>query len=154
MFNDDGLSADVNFIIKTLQNGKTVGNLDFITFHLLIENKFSQMKKFSLHGKWTDNNGSIIATGCYLVSLSSPQQIINSKITIGGAKGEFKTDDVIFFPEALDNKPEKKLLIQFGIINFHKTWRVDVDTKLGKLVLANYHGIDERVSAMRSYNIP
>jgi hypothetical protein len=154
VFNDDGLSADVNFIIKTLQNGKTVGYLDFITFHLLIANKFSQTKKFSLHGKWNDNNASIIATGCYLIFLSSPQQIINSKITISGAKGEFKTDDVIFFPEALDNKPEKKLLIRFGIINIHKTRRVDVDTKLGKLVLANHHGIDERVSTMRSYNIP
>lgn len=75
VFNDDGLSADVNFIIKTLQNGKTVGNLDFITFHLLIENYFKQMKKFSLHGKWNDNNRNIIATGCYLSSLSPHEKL-------------------------------------------------------------------------------
>ena len=98
---DDGLSADVNFIIKTLQNGKTVGNLDSISFHFLIDNHFRQTKKFSLHGKWNDNNGNIIATGCYLSSLSSQENIQDSKMTIVMAKGEFQTDYVLFFPEAI-----------------------------------------------------
>jgi hypothetical protein len=32
---------------------------------------------------------------------------VNSKITISMAKGEFETDDVIFFPEALDKNQKK-----------------------------------------------
>jgi hypothetical protein len=154
VFNDDGLSANVNFIIKTLQNGKSIGNLDFVTFDLLIDNYFRDMKKFSLHGKWNDNNGNIMAYECCPTSLSSPMAIANSKMTISMAKGEFQTDNVVFFPEALDKKPERELRIQFGVINVHRIKRVQVDTKLGNLVLANYRGIDERIITMRSYNIP
>jgi len=70
------------------------------------------------------------------------------------AKGEFQTDNILFFPEVLDKKPEGELRIDFGIINVRKVFRVEVDTKFGILHLVNYKGIDECIRAMDSYNTP
>lgn len=96
-----GLSVDINFIIKMLQNGKIIGNLDFLTYHSKIDSYVSQMKNFTLIGKLQENNVNIIAEKCYLTSLSSSMNIDNSKITVNG---KFDSGEVLFFPEVQDKK--------------------------------------------------
>ena len=148
---DDKLSEDVNFIIRMLQTGKVTGGLDFVNYHPLTQNYISQMKHFSLNGKLTKSNVITIAEKCALVSISSP---LGSEAT-ALAKGKFDAGRVLLFFQDEEDKPNKDLIIEFGIVNFHKiTSGVEVNTELGKLWLANYQGIDERINIMQTHNLP
>ncbi|MBS7635663.1 hypothetical protein KEJ34_09360 [Candidatus Bathyarchaeota archaeon] len=104
---------------------------------------FRAIRKFRLEGK--DELGyRVILNNCYLISISESDSKCFSK---------FNSLEVIQNPERLEDSPKDEILVEFGLLNMDKTFRVTVDTHLGKLCLAHIKDHEEYLRTIKIHNI-
>lgn len=138
-----GERFDVNFVCRQLQNGRILGEIDVasMTFgkahHLLMS-----LTDFTLSGE--DKSGDrIVINRCYLNNVKSN----------GGISAKFSASEVIRKPEKLRTHPKNELVVVFGLLNVDETFRVSVDTHLGRLYLNHIKGYKEHLPVIMSQNV-
>lgn len=121
----DSNEYDVEFEVSQLQNGRIIGNIKFSEINFkLVYDIFHSHSIFDLKG--TDKEGTNISIeGCYLMSFHSGKDI----------SSKFNARRVIINPENISVKPKNDLVVLFNLLNIDETFRVTVNTPIGKLLL-------------------
>ena len=125
MIYDSDEIDDVTFTVKQMQNGEIIGTMKISsTAFSTVYNLFRSGKSFQLSG--IDGSGSRIDVNhCFLTSIRTSTDSILS--------AEFNAFETILNPERLKDNPKNKLVILFALLNVDETFKVNVDTRLGKL---------------------
>ena len=141
----NGEKYDASFELRMLNNGKMDGDLDFISPKpelLLITH---QDEVFTINAIIDEQN--FIAKKCH-ITYSTQNTGEDFSIKLG-----FSPMSVVINEEYLESKNNKDLLVNFGLINVHQTYRVSVDTGLGKLTLSHYQGISDMEKLIKLHKI-
>ncbi len=147
VFGDNLEEAD--FHIQMLSNGMITGDLQFHSADYAKIFGYLEKEFFTLGGKTSPNNENIIAEKCFLTGLKTSNSVSGSSIG-----GRFSAHNVILNPETQETRPNKELILKFGLVNVHETLRVIVDTELGKMRLAHHKEIKEMERLMQQHNLP
>lgn len=139
----DSNEFDTNFLLKQMENGRLVGEFEILSasYGTLYE-IFSSGKSFRLSG--VDKAGlQITVDRCYLTSLR------------GGTKisAKFNAFESLVRPEKLKDKPKNKLVAVFALVNIDETFRVKVDTTLGKLYLRPMKGYKDKLPVIKTLGV-
>ena len=133
------------FKIKMLMNGGIIGDLRF-----KVEQVFtlSRSERFILVGKVNENNLTIIASWCHFTNIheDSSTNIIDCRI---------KVRKIFVSPERNLLVPKGKLYFDVGVVNVSETFRVIVDTPMGKLQIAHFKDIFVKFNnLLRNFETP
>ena len=139
----DSGTYDADFLCRQLQNGRITGeiqisSMDYGTAFRLLRSS----SKFSLSGE-DELGDTIVANDCYLSSLKA-NDVISSR---------FFASEVIVNPDRLDNNPKDELVVKFWLLNVDETFRVRVDTKLGRLYLRHIRGYKDYLPVVKLQNV-
>lgn len=124
----DSTEWDVDFILRQMENGRLIGKINAPWEALkTLDELLKSFKEFRLFGK--DESGSeIVVNSCYLTGFT-----ISTDVPTVSA--EFVAFEAVLNPERLEDRPKSDLLAEFALLNVDETFRVKVDTQLGKLCL-------------------
>ncbi len=149
----NGSQTPASFHLSLLTNGITLGEIAFPPSFLSEFNKLMTLNKvneFSLNGMadLNDQKLSISMLNCFLTafSMSSGQVGLN-------LKSEFFIGLVILSEESMTSQPSNELIIQFTLTNIFQTFRVSVETDLGRLELRHFKDVIDLDEVMRNYRM-
>lgn len=138
---EDDTKSECKFGIKSFSTGATEGELE-IEYNGALDVAISKFYSFELTGKTLDNN-EICAKDCSII-----RSQIGDTIRI-----KFSPSKVIIDENSLENTLEGEIIIKSHLMNVHDTFRVIVDTELGKLYLQHFAGIAELDDIIRTHKI-
>lgn len=141
----DSEAFDADFTIRQMQNGRIVGGFEtssenFWKMHGL----FRPVELFRLEGA-DDADVKLVAEGCYLTSLSGG--------TDPKASAKFVAQVVTSNPQKFGDAPHDELVAVFSLLNVDETFRVIVDSRIGKLYLCPMEKNKELLSSIKTLNI-
>lgn len=143
---DDGIQSSGNFVIQLLASGESIVELEFDKSNPNVSIPISKGTNFTIKGKTTDNF-DVTLTSFYIISH-------DEKFPDWELKIKFKPKKVILDNQFENTKPTKELMIRSYLINVQQTFRIEVDTELGKLQLVHFERIEENEKLMRLYHLP
>ena len=125
---DDNIPIKVKFELIILKNGKTIGNLFFITFDYSVYEKQKNSKYFRLIGT-SEKNEEIIAEECILIRLNhnhrfnypnnkvKSNEIINEGITVTEeVNATFSCHKFFVNPKVLEIDNNSELIVKVDLI--------------------------------------
>jgi hypothetical protein len=139
-------NIEVEYQIKQMQNGRIIGNLATPSKNYpKIDTLFrSRSGYFKLEG--VDNNGSEVKVDrCFLNSLhwgTDPK-----------TSGRFVAYEILVNSSKFDEQPSNEVVVRFGLLNIDETFRVKVDTKIGKLFLRPIKEKEDKLFAIKNLGI-
>lgn len=144
IYNSDEID-DVTFTVKQMQNGEIIGTMKISsTAFSTVYNLFRSGKSFQLSG--IDGSGSRIDVNhCFLTSIRTSTDSILS--------AEFNAFETILNPERLKDNPKNKLVILFALLNVDETFKVNVDTRLGKLYFHPIKGYKDILPVIKTLGV-
>lgn len=133
------------FSVKQMQNGRLVGEMEIssITYGKL-HRLFESHNWFRLSGI-DDTWLSISVNNCYLTSITYDAST--------RASAKFNAFEAFRNYERLGDKPKRPLVVMFALLNVDETFRVKVDTRLGKLYLRPIKGYKERLPVIKTLGV-
>lgn len=139
--------VDAIFSVRQMPNGKLVGDIkSSSTTDDVMYNLFRSHESFQLIGK-DDSGSTIVINNCYLTS-------IKRSFGTGASpeiSGDFNCFEVIMNPEKLGDRPKRKVVAMFSLTNIDETFRVRVETRLGKLHLQHIKGYKKFLAAIKTF---
>ncbi|MEM4213216.1 MAG: hypothetical protein QXO63_02770, partial [Thermoplasmatales archaeon] len=108
---------------------------------------FKTLGKFKLTGK-SESGQSVVLNNCYLTSISQSTSKSDVKFF-----AKFDSFEAIENPERLNDSPKNEILVEFGLLNIDKTFRVMVGTRLGKLCLLHIKDYEEYLRTIKLQGI-
>jgi len=142
----DSICLNVNFQCRQLQNGRIAGEIltQDITMEPAVWKIFDNHEEFVLEGMDLRSGSKVVVNRCVLVSFSSKESWLEAR---------FNAFELIQNPERLKDMPTNPLVVVFGVLNVDETFRVIVDTPLGKLYLAHVKDRKEILDIVKSRGV-
>lgn len=139
----DSEELNTVFSIEHLTTGRIEGEAvlsisDFIKVHTI----FSDLILFNILGKTTDDE-NIEINRCFATNFNQSNNI----------KLKFISQEVIFNPQSLEFTPSNEIVVAFNILNLQSTFRVALDTDLGRLMVSPLKDQKNILSKIKSYKI-
>ena len=145
---NDNSENKVEFRMQLNKNGITTGELEFLDIGDDYGKlwKCFKLKFFKINGV-NEEQEKIVAEKCYITKIHEKQNdVISIKAEISIGKLEYPCKEI--------SENSDGILIKFYVTNMFQTFRVILDTEVGRLTISHFSHKEELDHMMKDYHMP